>query len=136
MPFGLTNALAPFMDLMHRVFQPYLDRFVVIFMDDSLIYSRSPEEKKKHLRLVLEKLQEISCTQNSLSVNFGWSKWHSWEHVVSREGISVDPSKVEVNLIGEDQRLLRGTGFSRIGRILSEVYFGICRGCFAINLVD
>ena len=54
MPFGLTNALAAFMDHMHRVFQPYLDHFVVVFVDDILIYSKSKEEHEDHLRVVLQ----------------------------------------------------------------------------------
>ena len=58
MPFGLTNALAKFMDLMHRVFQPYLDRFVVVFVDDILIYSQFEEEHEDHLRIVLHALMD------------------------------------------------------------------------------
>ena len=53
MPFGLTNALTVFIDLLHRVFQPYLDHFVVVFFDDILIYSKSEEEHEDHLRIVL-----------------------------------------------------------------------------------
>ena len=56
--FGLTNALAAFMDLMNRAFQPYLDRFVIVFIEDILVYSGSPEEHSKHLRIVLQTLRE------------------------------------------------------------------------------
>ena len=58
MPFGLTNALAAFMNLMHRVFQPYLDQFVVVFVDDILVYSLSEEEQEYHLRIVLQLLRD------------------------------------------------------------------------------
>ena len=58
MPFGLTNALAAFMDLMHRMFQPYLDQFVVVFVDDILIYSQSEWEHEYHLRIVLQLLRD------------------------------------------------------------------------------
>ena len=58
MPFGLTNTPATFMALMNRVFQPYLDRFVIVFIDDILVYSRSAEEHADHLRVVLQTLRE------------------------------------------------------------------------------
>ena len=58
MSFGLTNALATFMDLMNRVFSPYLDKFVIVFIDDILVYSGSPEEHAEHLRTILQILRE------------------------------------------------------------------------------
>ncbi len=58
MPFGLTNAPAAFMDLMNRVFKEYLDKFVIVFIDDILIYSRSKEEHAEHLRIALQTLKE------------------------------------------------------------------------------
>ena len=58
MPFGLTNAPTTFIDLMHKVFQPYLDRFIVVFVDDILIYSKSEEDHEGHLRIVLQNLRE------------------------------------------------------------------------------
>ena len=74
MSFGLTNAPAAFMDLMNRVFRPFLDRFVIVFVDDILVYSRSKEEHALHLRYVFHTLREsINCRPNSRNVNFGWS---------------------------------------------------------------
>ena len=74
MPFGLTNAPTAFMDLMNRVFSPYLDKFVIVFIDDILLYSGSPEEHAEHLRTVLQILRELSYTLNLVSASFGWTK--------------------------------------------------------------
>ena len=71
MPFGLTNALAVFMDLMNMIFQPYLDQFVIVFIDDILIYSGSKEDHEEHLRVVLQILREISCMPNSVNASSG-----------------------------------------------------------------
>ena len=95
MSFGLTNAPAYFMSMMNKVFTEYLDKFVVVFIDDIMVYSKNEEEHKEHLRLVLEKLRE-----HQLYAKF--SKWEFWlkevgflGHVISGEGIAVDPSKVQ-----------------------------------------
>ena len=71
MTFGLTNAPVAFMDLIHRVFQPYLDQFVVVFVDDILIYSQSEEEHEDHLRIVIQALRTINCMPSSISASFG-----------------------------------------------------------------
>ena len=70
MSFGLTNAPADFMDLMNRVFKQYLEMFVIVFIDDILVYSHSEHDHADHLRIVLQTLI-ISCSINSVSVNFG-----------------------------------------------------------------
>jgi hypothetical protein len=71
MSFGLTNAPVHFMYLMNKVFMDYLDKLVVVFIDDVLVFSMHLEEHEENLRLVLEKLREQSCMQNSASANFG-----------------------------------------------------------------
>ena len=71
MPFGLTNAPAAFMDLMHRVFQPYLDQVVVVFVDDILIYSQSEWEHEYHLRILLQ-LGETECQSSRYVVAWDW----------------------------------------------------------------
>ena len=90
MPFGLTNAPTAFMDLMHRVFKPYLDRFVVVFIDDILVYSKTKEEHKQHLRIVLQTLRE-----HQLLAKFWLEKVSFLGHIISKDGLIVDPTKVE-----------------------------------------
>ena len=95
MPFGLTNALATFMDLMHRVFQPYLDQFVVVFVDDILIYSQSEREHEDHLRIVLQLLRDHQLYTNFSKCEFWLTEVRFFGHVVLASGVSVDPEKVE-----------------------------------------
>ena len=95
MPFGLTNAPAAFMDLMHRVFQPYLDQFVVVFIDEILIYSKTEEEHEDHLRTVLQALREHQLYAKFSKCKFWLTEVKFVGHVVSASVVSVDPEKVE-----------------------------------------
>ena len=95
MPFGLTNAPAAFMDLMNRVFSPYLDKFVIVFIDDILVYSGSPEEHAEHLRTVLQILRERQLYAKFSKCQFWLDKVSFLGHVISAKGISVDPQKIE-----------------------------------------
>ncbi|KAJ9566511.1 LOW QUALITY PROTEIN: hypothetical protein OSB04_002477 [Centaurea solstitialis] len=95
MPFGLTNAPAVFMDLMNRVCRPYLDKFVIDFIDDILIYSRSKEKHEQHLRLILELLKTKKLYAKFSKCEFWIREVHFLGHVVNKEGIHVDPAKIE-----------------------------------------
>ncbi|GJY53728.1 hypothetical protein Tco_0445392 [Tanacetum coccineum] len=75
MPFVLTNAFAVFMDLMNRVCKPYLDKFVIVFIDDILIYSKNKKEHEEHLKLILRLLRRRNCTPSFQSVNFGFQRF-------------------------------------------------------------
>jgi hypothetical protein len=94
MPFGVTNAPAIFMDYMNRIFQPYLDKFVVIFIDDILIYSKDPQEHVEHLRIVLEILREKKLYAKFSKCEFWLDEVKFLGHVISQGGVSVDKSKV------------------------------------------
>ena len=94
MPFGLTNAPAAFMDLMHRVFQPYLDQFVVVFVDDILIYSQSEWEHEYHLRIVLQLLRDHQLYAKFSKCEFCLTEVRFLGHVVSASGVSMDLEKV------------------------------------------
>jgi hypothetical protein len=95
MSFSLNNASATFRDLMHRVFIPYLDKFGVIFINDILIYSKSLDEHAEHLKSVLEKLREHQLFAKFSKYEFWLDLLSFLAHVVSKEGINVDPAKVE-----------------------------------------
>ncbi|GJR80232.1 pol protein [Tanacetum coccineum] len=95
MPFGLTNAPAVFMDLMNRIFHEYLDKFVIVFIDDILVYSKSEEEHERHLRIVLEILRQKKLYAKFLKCEFWLQQVAFLGHIVSADGIIMDPSKVE-----------------------------------------
>jgi hypothetical protein len=95
MSFGLTNAPAYFMYLMNKVFMEFLDKFVVVFIDDILIFFKTKEEHAEHLKLVLQKLKKHKLYAKRSKCEF-WLKEVSFlGHVVSNGGIAVDPSKVQ-----------------------------------------
>ena len=94
-PFGLTNAPTTYMDLMNRVFQPYVDQFVVVFIDDILVYFKDAQEHEQHLRIVFETLRENRLYAKLSKCDF-WLKEASFlGHIVSAEGIIVDPATIE-----------------------------------------
>ncbi|GJU73370.1 putative reverse transcriptase domain-containing protein [Tanacetum coccineum] len=136
MPFGLTNAPAVFMDLMNRVCKPYLDRFVIVFIDDILIYSKSRKEHEGHLKLILRLLKKEELYAKFSKCEFWLSKVQFLGHVIDREGIHVDPAKIEsikdwaspktpteirqfLGLAGYYRRFIEG--FSKIARPMTKL---------------
>jgi hypothetical protein len=120
MPFGLTNAPAYFMYLMNMVFMEFLDKFVVVFIDDILVYSRSEEEHEGHLRMVLQKLQEHKLYAKLSKHEFWLKQFAFLGHVNLKGGIFVDPSKVQDVLswkvptsVGDIRSFLRLAGYYR-----------------------
>lgn len=95
MPFGVSNAPAVFMDYMNRIFQPYLDQFVIIFIDDALVYSKNPQEHAQHLRMVLEILREKQLYAKFSKCEFWLSEVKFLGHIISQGRVAVDQSKVE-----------------------------------------
>ncbi|GLT29333.1 hypothetical protein SLA2020_042070 [Shorea laevis] len=120
MPFGLTNAPVGFMDLMNRVFSKYLDQFVVVFIDDILIYSSSHALHEKHLRTVLETLRRERLFAKFKKCEFWLDNVAFLGHVVTKDGISVDPQKIEAvvnwkrpNSVAEIRSFLGLAGYYR-----------------------
>ncbi|GJX23662.1 putative reverse transcriptase domain-containing protein [Tanacetum coccineum] len=95
MPFGLTNAHVVFMDLMNRVCKPYLDKFVIVFIDDILVYSKDKEEHGKHLKIILELLKKEILYAKFSKCDFWLDSIQFLGHVMDRSGVHVDPAKIE-----------------------------------------
>ncbi|KAI3776282.1 hypothetical protein L1987_46057 [Smallanthus sonchifolius] len=95
MPFGLTNAPAVFMDLMNRVCKPYLDKFMIVFIDDILIYSKTKADHEQHLRLVLDLLRKEQLYAKFSKCEFWLKEVQFLGHIVNDKGIHVDPAKIE-----------------------------------------
>ncbi|GJY04334.1 putative reverse transcriptase domain-containing protein [Tanacetum coccineum] len=121
MLFGLTNTPAIFMDLMNRVCKPYLDRFVIVFINDILIYSKSRKEHEGHLKLILRLLKEGELYAKFLKCDFWLSKVQFLGHVIDSEGINFDPTKVE-SILGVTQDTNRDSSIFRFGRLLPMIY--------------
>ncbi|GKD37403.1 putative reverse transcriptase domain-containing protein [Tanacetum coccineum] len=94
-PFGLTNSPAVFIDLMNRVCKPFLDKFVIVFIDDILIYSMNKVEHKGHLKQILELLKKEELYHKFSKCDFWLSKVQFLSHVIDREGIHIDQDKIE-----------------------------------------
>ncbi|GJU06834.1 putative reverse transcriptase domain-containing protein [Tanacetum coccineum] len=136
MPFGLTNAPTVFMDLMNQVYKPYLDRFLIVFIDDILIYSKSRKEHEGHLKLILKLLKKEELYAKFSKYEFWVSKVQILGHVIDSEGIHIDPAKIEsikdwaspktpteirqfLGLAGYYRRFIKG--FSKIARPMTKL---------------
>ncbi|GKB14954.1 putative reverse transcriptase domain-containing protein [Tanacetum coccineum] len=95
MPFGLTNAPAVFMDLMNRVCKSYLDKFVIVFIDDILVYSKDKEEHEEHLKIILELLRKEILYAKFFKCDFWLDSVQFLGHVIDNKGVRVDPAKIE-----------------------------------------
>ncbi|GJR51727.1 putative reverse transcriptase domain-containing protein [Tanacetum coccineum] len=95
MTFGLTNVPTVFMDLMNRVCKPYLAKFLIVFIDDILIYSRNKEEREEHLKVILELLKKEELYTKFSKCEFWIRKVQFLRHVIDSQGIHVDPAEIE-----------------------------------------
>ena len=119
MPFGLTNAPAAFMDLMNRIFRPYLDQFVIVFIDDILIYSGSGEEHAEHLRIILQTLREHRLYAKLSKCPFWLDSVAFLGHIVSAEGdLSGSTEGRSYTELETSYKCYKDKEFSGFGRVL------------------
>jgi hypothetical protein len=117
-PFGLSNTPVVFMCLMNGVFRNYLDKFFIVFLDDVLVYSKTEEEHKQHLRVVLQVLREHQLYAKLSKCSFYQRQIHYLGHIISEEGIVVDPEKVHaIRELLERLKQLRGGGESVVYKL-------------------
>ncbi|XP_076938849.1 uncharacterized protein LOC143607199 [Bidens hawaiensis] len=95
MPFGLTNALTAFMDMMNQICKPHLDKFVIVFIDDILIYSKTEEDHQIHLRIMLETLRREKLYAKFSKCEFWFPEIQFFGRIVNEKGIQVDPAKIK-----------------------------------------
>lgn len=95
MPFSLTNAPASFQELMNSVFKPYLRRFILVFFNGILVYSKDMAQHIEHLRLTFEVLKHHQLFVKKSKCSFRQTKLEYFEHIISKEGVSVDETKIQ-----------------------------------------
>lgn len=108
MPFGLSNAPATFQSLMNDVFRPHLRRFVLVFFDDILVYSKTKEDHKEHLELVLQLLRRNQLYTNRKKCQFGSERVEYLGHIISAQGVAADPEKVRAMVEWPEPRTIKG----------------------------
>ncbi|WVZ83030.1 hypothetical protein U9M48_030216 [Paspalum notatum var. saurae] len=129
MSFGLTNAPAFFMYMMNSVFMNELDKFVVVFIDDILIYSKNEKEHEEHLRVVLTRLREHKLYAKFSKCAF-WLKEVGFPgHILVEKGVAVDPSKVKDVRTGSGREPSRNSEFSWSSGLLPPLYQGLLQNC-------